>query len=241
MTDIVKRIEQYALDGECLADDEEFAQWQGKVAAFLEAAIDEETSETFLGHAEYFDEEGGHKGAGFLDGLAAKMHRPDAEPPKQASTRKATPKKHDTTKVFVVHGHDAKAKETTARFLERLNVRPIILHEQPSGGGTIIEKFERHSDVEFAVILLTPDDIGSAIKSKNRKPRARQNVIFEFGYFIGKLGRRNVCALYHDGVELPSDYEGVVYIRMDEEGAWRTKVAQELVQAGIAIELDGLL
>ena len=98
-------------------------------------------------------------------------------------------------KIFVIHGHDESARETVARFLEKLALEPIILHEQPNKGRTIIEKFEDYADVGFAVVLLTPDDVG-AIKDREAdlRPRARQNVVFEFGYFIGKLGRERVCA-----------------------------------------------
>ena len=143
-----------------------------------------------------------------------------------------TPSLKIEKKVFVVHGHDEKLKTQVARFLEKLELQPIILHEQPDRGQTIIEKFEKHSDVSFAVVLLTPDDIGGKPSEKPLsagwmgfgaekagdaplKNRARQNVIFEFGYFIGKLGRANVCGLYCEGVELPSDYSGVLYTKVD--------------------------
>ena len=124
-------------------------------------------------------------------------------------------------KVFVIHGHDKAAQETVARFLERLKVEPIILHEQPNRGRTIIEKFEDYVDVGFAVVLLTPDDLGALQENKSElNPRARQNVILELGFFIGKLGRERVCALKKHGVETPSDYDGVVYTNFDDSGAW---------------------
>jgi hypothetical protein len=100
-------------------------------------------------------------------------------------------------KVFIVHGHDNAAKEMTARFLEKLGLEAIVLHEQPNSGRTLIEKLEHHSAVKFAIALLTPDDLGAAkAEAANLSPRARQNVILELGYFIGKLGRGRVCALY---------------------------------------------
>jgi predicted nucleotide-binding protein len=146
------------------------------------------------------------------------------------------------TSVFIVHGHDSEAKETTARFVENLGLRAIILHELPDSGQTIIEKFERYSDVAFAIVLLTPDDVGASESSSEKlNPRARQNVILELGYFTAKLGRSRVCALYSGNVELPSDLHGVLYTAIDSEGAWRMKLAQELAEAGMSIDLNRLL
>jgi predicted nucleotide-binding protein len=147
-----------------------------------------------------------------------------------------------THKVFVVHGRDNEAKEKVARFLERLKLEPIILHEQPNEGRTVIEKFEVYADVGFAVVLLTPDDIGALASEQTQlKPRARQNVVLELGYFLGKLKRNRVCALYKEGVEIPSDYQGVLYVELDSAGGWTIKLAQELAVAGIPINLEALL
>lgn len=142
-------------------------------------------------------------------------------------------------KVFVVHGHDDAARETVARFLERLDLEPVILHEQPNMGRTIIEKFEDHSDVGFAVVLLTPDDVG-AVRDRphNLKPRARQNVVFELGYFAGVLGREKVCALAKGDIEIPSDYDGVVYIPLDDGNGWRMKLVQELKAADFDVDAN---
>jgi predicted nucleotide-binding protein len=141
--------------------------------------------------------------------------------------------------VFIVHGHDGEAKEAVARFVEKLQLRSIILHEQSNLGHTIIEKFEKHSNVAFAIVLLTDDDIGASKRTpRSLKPRARQNVIFEFGFFSAKLGRRRVCALVKDGVEVPSDIHGVVYVPMDATGAWRTLLAREMRAAGLNINLN---
>lgn len=143
--------------------------------------------------------------------------------------------------IFIVHGHDEAAKESVARFVEKLGIEAIILHEQPNAGRTIIEKFEDHSNVGFAIVLLTPDDIGAPKDRTNEtKPRARQNVILELGYFMGKLGRGRVCALYKEGVEIPSDYQGVLYIPMDSAGAWRMALAKEIKNAGIDVDLNKL-
>ena len=145
----------------------------------------------------------------------------------------------NSRRVFLVHGRDDAAKETVARFLEKLGLKPIVLHEQPSQGLTIIEKFERHARVMFAVVVLTPDDEGHLKgQAKEARPRARQNVIFELGYFIGRLGRRNVCALHQPGVELPSDFAGVVYVEMTDAQGWRLTLAQEIQAAGIRVDLN---
>lgn len=145
----------------------------------------------------------------------------------------------DTRKVFIVHGHDEEAKLNVARFIEKLNLIPVILAEQPNEGKTIIEKFEKHSDVGYAIVLLTPDDICFYKNDKTKQtPRARQNVILELGYFIGKLSRAKVSALYKDSVELPSDIHGIVYIAMDTSDGWKLKLAQEMKQAGMKIDMN---
>jgi len=140
--------------------------------------------------------------------------------------------------VFVVHGRDEGAKQTVARFLEKLNLHPIILHEQPNQGRTIIEKLHRHSEVSFAVVLLTPDDEGRQVGTSEWQPRARQNVILELGFFVGLLGRERVCALRSPGVEVPSDLAGVVYIELDPKGAWTLALGRELKAARLEIDLN---
>ncbi len=146
--------------------------------------------------------------------------------------------KPDSRKVFVVHGHDDAVTESVARFLGKLDLRPVILHEQPNMGRTVIEKFEAHADVGFAVVLLTPDDVGGAASTGKLSPRARQNVILELGYFIGRLGRSRVCALYVDGVEIPSDIHGVLYLPYDAANGWRLKLTNEIRAAGITVDLN---
>lgn len=151
-------------------------------------------------------------------------------------------KKISTNKAFIVHGHDEGARESAARFLDKLGIMPVILHEQASGGRTVIEKLEHNADVDFAVVLLTPDDVGNIkTDSGNLNPRARQNVILELGYFVGKLGRNRVCALYKGSVELPSDFVGVVFVDMDNAGAWRFHLAKELREAGFNVDLNKAL
>ena len=148
-------------------------------------------------------------------------------------------KRSRSDRVFVIHGHDEAAREAVARFLENLRLKPIILHEQSNRGRTIIEKFEQHAEVGFAVALLTPDDVGSLRgEEDDLKPRARQNVIFEFGYFIGRLGRKRVCALTQGNVEIPSDYAGVLYIDLDDAVGWKMKLITELQNAGFDVDAN---
>jgi len=148
--------------------------------------------------------------------------------------------KQKTNKVFIVHGHDDNAKISVARFVEKLGLEAIILHEQPNNGNTIIEKFESNArDVDYAIILLTPDDIAAPINdAENKKFRARQNVILELGYFSGALGRQNVCVLYKNEVEIPSDYLGVVYTEFDTNEGWHLKLAKEMKTSGLDIDLN---
>lgn len=144
-------------------------------------------------------------------------------------------------KVFVVHGHDEGAKQTVARFLEQCDFETVILNEQADNGKTIIEKIEQYTDVVFAIILYTPCDVGRDKNIKKTKPRARQNVVFEHGYLMGKLGRERVCALVKQGVETPGDISGVVYKVMDLAGAWKTEVLREMKNVGIAVDASKLL
>jgi predicted nucleotide-binding protein len=140
----------------------------------------------------------------------------------------------DRTKVFVVHGHDEGAHQGVARFLETIELKPIILHEQPNRGLTIIEKFVDHArEVGFAVVLLTPDDLGGAAATDVQQSRARQNVIFELGYFVASLGRGRVCLLRKGDVDIPSDLYGVVYTAMDSGSGWKIELVRELKAAGL--------
>lgn len=143
-------------------------------------------------------------------------------------------------KVFIVHGHDDGARETVARFLERIGLEVIILHEQANKGRTIIEKVVAHSDVGFAVVLLTPDDEG-CVKGGEPEPRARQNVLLELGYFIGHLGRDRVCALKRGTLNIPSDFAGVVWETMDNNSGWKQGLARELEAAGHSIDWNKVM
>jgi predicted nucleotide-binding protein len=163
-----------------------------------------------------------------------------AEPPSAPQpARSAERARGQSSRVFVVHGRDQAMESKVARFIEKLDLQPIILHEQPTEGRTIIEKIEQHSDVGFAVVLLTGDDVGALKETADQlTSRARQNVILELGYFIGFLGRRRVCALYEKGVELPSDFLGIGYVVIDEGGAWQFTLAREMKAVGLEVDLN---
>jgi len=162
--------------------------------------------------------------------------KPDSVPAHDRATKTDT----SSTRIFLVHGHDESARQTVARFLEKLHLEVVMLSERPGSGDTLIEKMERYSDVAFAVVLLTPDDLGGEnTKSPKLRPRARQNVILELGYFMGKLRREKVTALLKGDLERPSDYDGVNYIPMD--GSWQLHLAQELLAAGFEVDLNSLI
>lgn len=146
-----------------------------------------------------------------------------------------------SNRVFIVHGHDAEARETVARFLGNIGFEPIILHEQANQGRTVIEKVEANADVGFAVVLLTPDDVGRANGDTDLEPRARQNVLLELGYFIARLGRARVCALKRGDVIIPSDFAGVVWTEMDAAGGWKSALGKELQAAGHSIDWNKVM
>ena len=155
---------------------------------------------------------------------------------------KAFTKENVGNKVFIVHGHDNESKQEMARFIERAGFEAVILHEQADGGLTIIEKIEKYTDVVFAVVLYTECDLGRAKEADitDFKFRARQNVVFEHGYLIAKLGRKNVCALVKGEVETPGDISGVVYTKMDSEGAWKTRLGKNMRDAGLNFDMNNI-
>ena len=155
---------------------------------------------------------------------------------KEASSTSAA--RQDSRKVFVVHGKDEAVKQEVARFLTKLKLEPVVLSEQAGKGLTIIEKLEACSEVGFAVVLLTPDDIGVGYRDAEPRPRARQNVIFELGYFVHKLGRKGVVMLIKGKVEIPSNYAGVEHFPFDEQGGWRLRLAQELKAGGVNVDMN---
>lgn len=147
----------------------------------------------------------------------------------------------DTEDIFIVHGHNTSVLQTVARTIEKLGLRPIILHEQANSGRTIIEKFESHANVGFAIVLLTDDDEGKLRTDIDLKSRARQNVVLELGYFIGRLGRNRVLPLHAEGVELPSDIHGLLYIPIDKNDTWKFAIVKELKAAGYTVDANNIL
>lgn len=148
-------------------------------------------------------------------------------------------------RVFIVHGHDNELKTDLEVFLKNVGLDPIVLHREADQGATLLEKFERHSDVGYAFILLTPDEVSCTVdqlslaeSERAMEKRARPNVIFEFGFFVGRLGRSRVCCLYKGDVTLPSDLNGLVYKKVTDsvEGQGYSLI-KELRAAGYAINV----
>jgi predicted nucleotide-binding protein len=173
--------------------------------------------------------------AGYIDVL-----RTEIELKQPVGARSTSLTNAESRKVFVVHGHDTALQQAVARFLEKLDLEAVILDEQANQGRTVIQKFSDHSNVRFAIVLLTGDDVGGkkGTPPEELSPRARQNVILEFGYFLGKLGASAVCALYEPGVELPSDVSGMLYVPVEQGPGWKLKVGLELKAAGMDVDMN---
>jgi predicted nucleotide-binding protein len=188
----------------------------------------------------------------FYNDVENKIHRldsiierieliPVATTVKPTLTSIASPKEFDRNKIFVVHGQNNEAKLEVARFIEKIGFEPIILHEQASSSKTIIEKIEAYSDVGFGVVIYTPCDIGAnSNEPSNLKGRARQNVVFEHGFLIGKLGRSNVCPLVKGDLETPNDISGIVYTSMDTAN-WQLELAKELRAAKYTVDMNKVI
>lgn len=231
-TELLKRM----FTTEELAD--EYSSWFGGVfVAMREPSLGEQIAEL------YKDIDGKvHRLDSIIERLELiPLNTLHASPSAAHTSSQSSPSK--SKKVFVVHGHDDIAKTNLEVFLHEIGLEPIVLHRQADEGLTIIEKFEKHSDVGYAFILLTPDEIAylkseesKDEKDRNREFRARPNVIFEFGYFVGKLGRSRVCCLYTGDVSLPSDVSGMIYKKFTnsiEEVAY--SVIKDLKASGYAI------
>lgn len=143
------------------------------------------------------------------------------------------PEKVTGTKVFIIHGHDELLKKDLQLLLHRAGVTNIVLHEQPDKGRSIIDKLiEESIDSNYAIGILTPDDVNG-----DGQMRARQNVILEIGYFLGRLGKERVRMLVKEDIEIPSDLQGVLYQKFDAGGAWKIKILKELIAVGVYADL----
>ena len=205
---------------------EEWIIWQSRAKTFITAkfgkdSVPAQTLERGLGIRVlgYGENKFTNAKALILSGLkAASASITDEVLPEIGKVKFSTSGVAKSNKVFIVHGHDEKAKQELEIFLAELGLEPIVLHRQADEGQTVIEKFEKHSDVGYAFILLTPDEMAYLTADmdlpegeRELEFRARPNVIFEFGFFVGKLGRSRVCCLHTGSVSLPSDLNGLVY------------------------------
>lgn len=218
---------------------EEFVEMiPGATAKQVGQILEDLNASGYFDYADFYDQ-----GMGVVSGLTSRAisfyedHYLDVENavPEVMPERLVTMGKN----VFVVHGHDVEMKVEVAGLLKYLGLNPIILSEQPNGGRTIIEKFEKHSqEVGYAVVLMSDkDDLGRAVEERVLRPRARQNVILELGYFIGRLGRSRVCVLKKETVEDPSDILGIVYTPyVSGSKDWQSAVIRELKAAGYVVE-----
>ena len=170
-----------------------------------------------------------------LDALEVLFHKLSLE---QSEGRGEQSDMMDTNKVFLVHGHDEGVKAQVARTLEKLGLEVVIINEKVNAGATIIEKIERNANVGYGVVLYTPCDEGRPCNENGMQKRARQNVVFEHGYLMGKLGRDHVCALRVNEVEIPSDLSGVIYISMDSN--WKVKLIDEMNAVGFHLDKNNL-
>jgi predicted nucleotide-binding protein len=236
---------------------ERFAAWRRQLTKFLDERFPGQTttlnaklhhSVMFRGRSEsdldVFMRMDGNACLAFLDSLTIDVQNdefdfspPQVEepPPLERGTIKPS------SRVFIVHGHDELLLTKAARFVERLGLEPVILHEQASKGMTIIEKIEANTDVGFAIVLYTPDDKGntaSEADAGNLNCRARQNVVFEHGYLIAKLKRSHVVPLMAGSIETPSDISGIVYV---DDSNWQVDIAKEMMAAGYEIDFNRLL
>ncbi|MCL1123320.1 TIR domain-containing protein [Shewanella surugensis] len=238
---------------------ERFQTWRRKLSQFLDVSLAGETSrlKAKLQHfsilsrhrgesaVDYFWRQDGCSMLSYIDSLILDVENDEYDKHEavviQNEPDNSKNKEKKSDKVFIVHGHNSDAKEKTARFVEKLGFEAIILHEQASKSRTIIEKIEDYSnETDFAIVLYTPDDVGNVkteVELGQLNTRARQNVVFEHGFLIGKLGRENVVPLVSGKVELPSDISGMVYIS-DQD--WQIDIAKEMSAVGYKIDFNKL-
>ncbi|ENL8543844.1 nucleotide-binding protein [Serratia marcescens] len=198
----------------------------------------------YMPESQYFWKDNGKRISSYIDSLIIDITNGEFDlrsDSKEYGELENTPTANKSyNKVFIVHGHNEEVKLRTARFVEKLGFEAVILHEQASRGKTIIEKIEHYTDVNFAIVLYTPDDLGNTIeqaKAGELNFRARQNVIFEHGYLMAKIGRENVVPLVSDRLELPNDINGVVYV---SDASWEMDIAKEMKSTGYDVDFNKL-
>lgn len=242
----IKKIESTEFAGKLKISGEQYSQWMAEINLFSQRHLKEHPLYQEIQRT-YF-----HRNAngayddmmGYLRTLEIDLESDDSFDVQQKNSKRDFMEDKiimEYSNIFIVHGHDDLAKEQIARVVEKAGFEAIILHEKASAGKTIIEKIEEYSDVAFAVVLYTPCDIGCDRDTKEEHYRARQNVVFEHGYLMGKLGRKNVCALVKGEIETPGDISGVVYVPMDNAGAWKMDLAKEMKAAGLNIDFNKFL
>ena len=159
------------------------------------------------------------------------------------SAKSLVRKAHTEKRIFIVHGHDISSLERLELILRRLNLAPYMLIKDAGTGGTLIEELEgkigKDGSAVFGIVMMTPDDIGYAVKdgADKARNRARQNVILEMGMMLASLTRKNVAILRHVSIEQPSDADGIKYIAFDKDIAECTQqLAARLLNSGFEID-----
>ena len=239
---------------------EEFKKWRRNTRIAISYAFGDESQHveefkqiSFVPYYSFADE-GSENVKAYRDGMVQakallesmldeiEEYWPDDSPPQPDSPMKEMLEQRVSNQVFIVHGRDDGPKDTVARYLSSLELDPVILHEQPNEGRTIVEKFEDYAGVGFAIVLCTPDDVGAlSFDRENLRPRPRQNVVLELGFFLGRMGRKRVCALLEGDLEMPSDYDGVLFIPLDAAEGWKLTLARELRASGMDIDMNRIV
>ncbi len=234
---------------------ENLAQWDRDARALLESAFTgpgpasrypAELNREYLTRGDTLPEDMKRIRNGFDTRLIALKSIMDrlglyGEPSETIRAEQKNPVSRSPTSIFIVHGRAEVPRQRVQRFLETgTKSKPIILQDEVKGGAkAIIEKLEEYkATAKFVIVLLTGDDQGSLADSPEGRPRARQNVVFELGFFIGALGRSRVAILCEEDLEIPSDINGILYIILDPRGAWKMSLAKELREAGIPVDLN---
>lgn len=239
---IYQEIASLSLKEDIFSSDEELTIWKTKTKLFLQKKYEEKSDiniyfQEILNNLDWF------RSIYFTEACSNalpifKAYLEEMEEEMEQTQKDILPNSikqdMDYSKVFIVHGHDGEMRESVARLIEKQEIHPIILSDEVNAGTTIIEKIEKYGNVGAAICIFTPDDIGKGKKEGIEQNRARQNVVLETGYFMGKLGRNRVIILSHGNLEFPSDLQGIVYTGNE----WKFKTLKELREMGYSIDLN---